>query len=89
MRWGKRDSFGQALLAMVDEISAPDDKTLQFRLKSPFPLLPDALGHYSPSICAIMPERIASTDPSKPITEMVGSGPSFVAAERARLARRL
>jgi peptide/nickel transport system substrate-binding protein len=82
-RWGKRDSFGQALMARVDEISAPDDRTLQFRLKSPFPLLPDALGHYSPSMCPIMPARLAETDPAKQITEIVGSGPfRFKADER-------
>ena len=82
-RWGKRDSFGQALMARVEEISAPDDRTIQIRLKSPFPLLPDALGHYSPSMCAIMPARIADSDPNKPISEMVGSGPfKFKADER-------
>ena len=61
-RWGRRDSFGQALMAAVDEIAAPDDRTLLFRLKEPFPLLPDALGHYSPSMCPIMPARVAATD---------------------------
>jgi peptide/nickel transport system substrate-binding protein len=82
-RWGARDSFGQALMARVDEISAPDDKTIQFRLKEAFPLLPDALGHYSPSMCPIMPERLAATDASKPVNEMVGSGPfRFKADER-------
>ncbi len=82
-RWGKRDSFGQALMARVDEMSAPDDRTIQIRLKTPFPLLPDALGHYSPSMCGIMPARIAEADVSKPISEMVGSGPfRFKADER-------
>ena len=42
-RWGARDGFGQALIAATDEIAAPDDKTIVFRLKYPFPLLPDAL----------------------------------------------
>ncbi len=74
-RWGVRDSFGQALLAATDEIAAPDDRTLIFRLKRPFPLLPDALGKTSPSMCPIMPERLAVTDPFSPVTEMVGSGP--------------
>jgi peptide/nickel transport system substrate-binding protein len=74
-RWGARDGFGQALMAATDEISAPDDTTILFRLKSPFPLLPDALGKTPPSMCAIMPERLAATDPYKQITEMVGSGP--------------
>jgi peptide/nickel transport system substrate-binding protein len=74
-RWGARDGFGQALMAATDEISAPDDTTILFRLKAPFPLLPDALGKTPPSMCPIMPERLAATDPYKQVTEMVGSGP--------------
>jgi peptide/nickel transport system substrate-binding protein len=74
-RWGARDGFGQALLAACDEIAAPDDRTLTFRMKRPFPLLPDALGKTPPSMCPIMPERLASTDPFTQVTEMVGSGP--------------
>src|SRR5208337_2637303 len=74
-RWGARDGFGQALLAATDEISAVDDATLEFRLKRPFPLLPAALAKTPPSMCPIMPERLATTDPYKQVTEMVGSGP--------------
>jgi peptide/nickel transport system substrate-binding protein len=74
-RWGARDGFGQALIAATDEISAPDDRTIVFRLKYPFPLLPDALAKTPPSMCPIMPERLASTDPYKQVSEMVGSGP--------------
>jgi peptide/nickel transport system substrate-binding protein len=82
-RWGVRDTFGQALMAATDEISAPDDKTIRFRLKQPFPLLPTALGKSSPNMCAIMPERLVSTDPFKQVTEMLGSGPyRFKADER-------
>jgi peptide/nickel transport system substrate-binding protein len=82
-RWGKRDAFGQALMAATDEVTAADDKTIVFRLKRPFPLLPSALGKVSSNMCPIMPERIARTDPNTPITEMVGSGPfRYVAGER-------
>ncbi len=82
-RWGARDSFGQALLQQVDEISAPDDRTLLFRLKQPFPMLAAALGKSNGNMCAIMPERLAKTDPFKQIAEMVGSGPfRFKADER-------
>jgi peptide/nickel transport system substrate-binding protein len=82
-RWGQRDAFGQALMAATDELSAPDDKTIVFRLKRPFPLLPDALGKIAGIMCAIMPERLASTSAFTPLTEMVGSGPfRYVAAER-------
>jgi peptide/nickel transport system substrate-binding protein len=82
-RWGARDGFGQALLAATGELSAADDRTVVFRLKHPFPLLPDALAKTSPSMCAIMPERLALTDPFKQVSEMVGSGPfRFLADER-------
>jgi len=74
-RWGARDAFGQALMARTDEISTPDDKTIVIRLKQPFPLLPDALGHGASNMCAIMPEQIAASDPFKQFTEVVGSGP--------------
>ena len=69
-----RDGFGRCSDGRTDELTAPDDKTIVFRLKKPFPLLPDALGK-SPPNGAIMPERLANTDPFKQVTEMVGSGP--------------
>lgn len=81
-RWWVRDSFGQALAAATDEMSASDDKTILFRLKYPFPQLPNALAKYS-SPCVIMPARLADNDPSKPVTDPTGSGPfRFIAADR-------
>jgi peptide/nickel transport system substrate-binding protein len=74
-RWSKRDSFGAMLMAATDEISAADDKTIVFRLKKPFPMLPNALGNTAGNLAAMMPERLAKTDPYTQITEMVGSGP--------------
>ena len=74
-RWGARDAFGQALMPRTDEVSAPDDKTIVFRLKQPFALLPDALCHGASNMCAMMPQHIAETDPFKQFTEVVGSGP--------------
>ncbi len=82
-RWGKRDAFGQAVMANSDEISAPDDKTILFRMKRPFPLLPAALGKVGVAMCPMMPERLAKTDAFTQVTEMVGSGPfRFKADER-------
>jgi len=82
-RWGKRDPFGQTLMQFTDELSAPDDKTIQFRMKQPFALLPDALGKPGSNFCAMMPERLAKTDPFTQVTEMTGSGPfKFKADER-------
>ena len=80
-RWGKRDTFGVVLAAATDELSAPSDKVVKFRLKKPFPLLPDALA-VTTNMCAIIPERLAKTDPFTQVTEMVGSGPfRFIAGE--------
>jgi peptide/nickel transport system substrate-binding protein len=82
-RWGKRDAFGQALMAATDEISAPDDTSIRFRIKKPFPLLPDALSKFTAYLPVIMPERLAKTDAFTQVQEMVGSGPyRFVTGER-------
>ncbi|MFC0406815.1 ABC transporter substrate-binding protein [Roseomonas elaeocarpi] len=82
-RWAVRDSFGQSLMAITEELSAPDDKTVVFRLRSPFPQLPAALAKYSSPVCVIMPERLAKTDAFTAVTEPTGSGPfRFLAGER-------
>jgi len=87
-RWGKRDAFGQALMAQVDELSAPDDRTILFRLKAPFPLLLDALSKTSPNMCPIMPERLAQTDAFTQVKDATGSGPyRYKADERVPGAR--
>ena len=87
-RWSKRDAFGGALMAATDELSAKDDRTIVFRLKRPFPLLPAALGKTPGFNPVIMPERLAKTDPNTQVTEMVGSGPyRFKADERVPGAR--
>jgi peptide/nickel transport system substrate-binding protein len=31
-RWARRDPFGQTLMDVTDELSAPDDRTIRFRL---------------------------------------------------------
>ncbi len=74
-RWMKRDSFGLSIAEILDALEAPADDTLVFRLKRAFPPLLLALGKTQPSPAMIMPERIATTDAFKQITEVVGSGP--------------
>jgi peptide/nickel transport system substrate-binding protein len=82
-RWGGTDAFGQALLAATDELSAPSDNEIRFRLKHRFDQLPYALSHPTNLMAVIMPERLAATPPGTRITEMVGSGPyRFLASER-------
>jgi peptide/nickel transport system substrate-binding protein len=74
-RFAARISFANALMAATDELSAPDDRTVKFRLKRPFPHLPEALAGPGGNVPAIMPERLAATSPFKPVAEIVGSGP--------------
>lgn len=75
-RWAHRDAFGSSLMAVVDELSAPDDRTVRWRLKSAFPMLPEALGKVGAIVAFIMPERLASADdPAPPVKALVGSGP--------------
>jgi len=42
-RFAARISFAYALMAATEELSAPDDRTVRFRLKRPFLHLPEAL----------------------------------------------
>ena len=82
-RWAARDGFGQTLMAATDELTATDDRTIRFRLKRPFPLLPAALGKPGSNVCVMMPERLANTDPFRQVSEMTGSGPfRFIAKDR-------
>ena len=74
-RWSRNDPFGQNVRAVTDEMTAPSDRVIQFRLKKPFPLLPVALAKSS-SYCPVLPERLAKTPPNQQVTDMTGSRPS-------------
>ena len=74
-RWSQRDPFGQLVAKVVDAYETPDDRTLVIKLQRPFPLLLNAISKPDSNVAWIMPERLAATDATKPITEVVGSGP--------------
>jgi len=74
-RWSKRDALGQKLAQATESWTTVNDKTFRLKLKKPFPLTLDALGKLSSNVPFIMPERIAKTDASQNITEVIGSGP--------------
>lgn len=87
-RWAAKDAYGQALMAATDDLSAPNDKQIVFRLNRPFPLLPQALAKPTNQVAAIMPERLAKTPSTTLLNEMVGSGPfRFLPDERISGAR--
>src|ERR1700761_8448356 len=82
-RWAARDPMGQALLARLAEMTAPDDRRFVIRLTRPFSLVLNCLAKIGPPALLVMPERLATTDPFQSIKEVVGSGPfRFEAAER-------
>jgi peptide/nickel transport system substrate-binding protein len=91
-RWMRRDAAGETLAGRLDALEARDDKTLVFRLKKPFASLPAALAKTALTP-AIMPARIAATDPFKEMPEVVGSGPfryepkEYVTGSRAVFSR--
>src|ERR1700739_3359165 len=65
-RFAARSSFADALMAATEELSAPDDRTVVFRLKRPFPHLPEALAGPGANVPAIMPERLGGAPPRNP-----------------------
>jgi peptide/nickel transport system substrate-binding protein len=75
MRWSRRDVLGQRLQTLLADMRATDDATFEIVLRRPWPGLAWALGKPSANICAIMPERVAQTDPFRQITDYTGSGP--------------
>src|ERR1700733_3558739 len=91
-RWLKRDAVSETINPRVDAIEIPDDRTLVWRLKKPFPLLAHFLSKVQPQP-VIVPARLAATDPYKQLTDIVGCGPvrflpdEFVAGSHAAFAR--
>ena len=74
-RWGKKDRFGQLLMAHTREIAAINKKTFTIELAERFGPVVEALGKPSSNVPFMMPARIASTPPDEQIKEIVGSGP--------------
>ena len=79
-RWGKRDVYAISFLVLSTALRSRRCM-LQFRLKRPFRLLAD-VGKPNPLAPVIMPERLALTEPSRQVTEIISSGPyKFLMAE--------
>ncbi len=74
-RWAVRDPMGQMIRAVQNELTAVDDRTFRWSLKSPYPKMLLALAKNNTPCSFVMPERIARTDPFTQISEYIGSGP--------------
>lgn len=74
-RWGARDTMGQTLMTVMDEMRATSDRDFEMRLKQPFPLMLDSLGKLSTQALFVVPERVGNSDPQVPSNDTIGSGP--------------
>ncbi|MBR0649596.1 ABC transporter substrate-binding protein [Roseomonas terrae] len=74
-RWGRRDAFGQELLARVADMTEDSDRVFTIKLNRPFTKMLEAFSKVTTSCLFIMPERLANVDPFTNLSEAVGSGP--------------
>jgi peptide/nickel transport system substrate-binding protein len=74
-RWAARDGLGKQMMAHTKALAVVDKSTFTLELAKPFGYVIEALGKPSSNVLAIMPARLAATDPAKPVPELVGSGP--------------
>lgn len=74
-RWGARDSMGQKLLGVTQELAVVDQKTFKLVLKEPYGLVLQSLGKPSSNVPFMMPKRVADGDPMQQISDFTGSGP--------------
>jgi peptide/nickel transport system substrate-binding protein len=74
-RWGARDSMGQKLMSVVQDLAAVDQKTFKLVLKEPYGLVLQSLGKPSSNVPFMMPKRVAETNPMEQISDFTGSGP--------------
>jgi peptide/nickel transport system substrate-binding protein len=75
-RWGARDPHGRQIIQITESLAAEaDGKSIGWRLRRPYGLMLDALSKPAGNMPAIMPARIAATDPFKSVQDPIGSGP--------------
>ncbi|TQF82551.1 ABC transporter substrate-binding protein [Elioraea sp. Yellowstone] len=74
-RWMARDTVGSRIGDALASLDIVDAKTFRMVLKRPFGLMEYALGSAVGQIPVIMREEDAKTDPARPITTAIGSGP--------------
>ncbi|HEY0185701.1 MAG TPA: ABC transporter substrate-binding protein [Rhodopila sp.] len=74
-RWAKGDAFGKRLMAATQDLAVTDPRTFVLHLSRPFAFVIEALGKPNAFVPFIMPARLMTNDISKPITEVMGSGP--------------
>src|SRR5476651_1257568 len=81
-RWAKREPFGSAMMDEVADLRPIDAKHFVMHLRRPFAFVIEALGRSGLQVPVMMPARLARLDASRPVPEVVGSGP-FIFLQKA------
>lgn len=74
-RWIQLDKMGQIMAEFLEGIEARDERTFAIRMKIASDIALRALAKPSSLPAFVMPEAVASTPVSQPITSTIGSGP--------------
>ena len=74
-RWSSRDNVGRAMNAAGAQWKVEDERSFSLALAQPFGMVLHGLAKPSGYPPVIMPERLAKTPTTAPLTEVVGSGP--------------
>lgn len=74
-RWGARDAYGRQIFAVTERLATDGDRRVVWQLDRPYGLLLHALSKTGGPVAAVMPARVAKTDPTTPIADSIGSGP--------------
>ncbi|TAM87170.1 MAG: ABC transporter substrate-binding protein [Candidimonas sp.] len=74
-RWAAQDKAGQIMMSLVTSMDKINDKSFSMTFGVPTDVALRALGKPGSLVPFMMPERIAETPPTQPITEAIGSGP--------------
>jgi peptide/nickel transport system substrate-binding protein len=74
-RWARGDAFGKRMMAAAQDLAVTDARTFVLHLSRPFAFVIEALGKPNAFVPFILPARLVANDISKPITEVMGSGP--------------
>ena len=79
-RWAARDQMGLMLKAIEQELSAPDDRTIKWVLKKPYPKMLLALGKNNAPVAFVMPERDRQDRPVQADLRIYRLGPDEIFA---------
>ncbi|MDF2369763.1 MAG: ABC transporter substrate-binding protein [Rhizobiaceae bacterium] len=83
-RWGSRDQVGQLLMEATSRLEPTSEKSFVLELGKPFAFVIESLAKPGSLVPAMMPKRYAETPASKPVTDLIGSGPFKHVPEESR-----